>query len=406
MRNLSAWLMSAIVTLFMACSDDSKISQGTKSEVARGQLLQIENELATDRAWIEAALASDVEKGAPQLGKIKGDLPSQINIDGIEYDIRVSLYDNGDKGSLQKMLDANSVYGVMLDPDRFYPNQTEVPLLVSTADGVEERIIHVVPVLDSDEFLSEDARNEKEAAREAAHAQIQFPIFCIDIEKNMSSVGFDDTVSSTSLNKSNGPTTTPQFLTLMWLKLRESNDDGNEEFEIYGGQNGYIGGTTPYIFDGQQHQLTFYNGGSTYNYYPYFPDVNNKAEYTCPAIPLFDLDEGGGITNGYMVAIEDDDDSGVHERGSTRNDTYSGYTTYLNLGTRFVKSDDWTYSTPGRTDNNDDIYNASGIAAINKTNIFNVMYGYTNGITSDEIILSGSLAHVNYKFSLNPYPLW
>ncbi len=204
----------------------------------------------------------------------------------------------------------DEVYGVMLDPDRFYVDQTTVPVMVWTGTTVEQRTVAVVPCVDVEPPLSEEEQARLNQEREAAHAAIGFPVFTIDIEEEDDpEIGrqFREAVAQRLGGLNKGSAIAPYFV-VKQVTMRDKADDGNAELELFYGESisnsSRINRYTTHKFNGTTRADA---AGRSVTY----KDVNNNTTYVMDSdIAIWPL---ASLTL-RVVGVDDDNDAGDFER--------------------------------------------------------------------------------------------
>ncbi len=399
-------LVLGLMAILPACSEHNSSSnsqKGLSKEEAQAKLQEIVYSLATDKQWLARAISENVEAGGLALAKVSETLPSQMIIEGIEYTVKVGLLNTSSTmttGLLAK-LGENSTYGVILDPDRFYPEETSVPGQLWSGSTVEGTTISLVPVSDDEELLPIEEQNARSEERSAARNAIAYPVFTVDIEQT-----YDDPEIERELraiaNQNSGrigkPGSVTPYFVVKRINLTDKKDNSNDEFEVYAGESLYESGR---INKGTYHKFNGTTRNDAASRSVYYRDVNGDQGWEnlsndIALWPLYWSNASGEDTSAYMriLCVEDDFEAGKLDLqdGGTN---YSPIETYRMRNGGIVtntwpmdaydvnRNDYW----PIHTWDNDDIYGQSGIDEVNNRTVprrYNVTYNGGDYVFIDE----------------------
>ncbi len=343
------------------------------------EAVAIARRLSQYRTWITPQLVMNIPEAGIPITQIDPTLPPVVTWIKTQYDSNGSPYFDTvtadvkleilNPGLLQLALIPTQNYGVIPDPDRFVGRDAiggYYQVVSEMSNGTATPITLFHP-------------NDNEATRSNAIDALEFPVFIVVFEQQSASPP-SGPASKAAVGK---------YVVVNEIKLKTKQDNSNDEFELYVTEEGYnINSTTSWKFDGGSRADA--KGGSNKT----FRDVNGKSTYTMASdIYLYNLT---GVTV-RMVAIEDDDDPGVIDRGSG---TETKSIKHYRASTNTNMSNDWIFNITRVSFfcDPDDYYSESGVDKINETNMTARLNGrtYFNTNESENTVLKD----VEYKLGM------
>jgi hypothetical protein len=355
------------------------IDLGLRKASDTNPLNEVTRFLATDKKWLRKTRLTDVKNNGVRIGDLVDEAgTSLIRIDQVDFTITIELFNQFRANELDRP-NRDFSYAVALDPDRFYPNHSEIPVHFwnNNAKTVEEKVIRIeVP---SDDDNSRLRMKDREDA-------LEFPVFFVSIQPARDN---DDVEYRARLiNKlsayekkiqanlapcedcgggGSAPPVKPYFV-IKQINLFDKKDNSNDEFEVYIGESienaARIYRTTIHKFNGNTRNDAA--GRSVY-----YRDVNGDQGWEIMSNdiaiePLVWIETDAWMR---MVAVEDDDEAGVHdeETGGVRSWSIEHYSVFDDA----VDTKTWDMETDCDCwwPDNDDVYGQSGITHINENSV-------------------------------------
>jgi hypothetical protein len=406
MKTVFLTLFVGLMFILPSCSENQSSShspKGLSKEEAQAKLQAIVLNLATDKQWLAKAISENVESGGLALAKVSETLSSQLIIEGVDYTVKIGLLNSASakiSGQLAKLA-SDSSYGVILDPDRFYPEETSVPGQLWNGTSVEPTTIPLVPVADDEELLPIEEQNSRSEARSAARGAIHYPVFTVDIEQTYDDPEIERELRELASQHSGGlgklGSVTPYFV-VKRINLTDKKDNSNDEFEVYAGESIYESGR---INKGTYHKFNGNTRNDAASRSVYYRDVNGDQGWEnmsndIALWPLYWSNASGEDTSAYMriLCVEDDYEAG-------KLDLQDGGTNYRPIDTYRMRNGGIVTNTwpidaydvnrndiwPIYTYDNDDIYGQSGIDEVNRRTVprrYNTTYNGGDYVFIDE----------------------
>ena len=351
----------------------------------KSQLKFIAKKLSKNKKWVEKTFIKQARKAGVPIDELKGlKINKKLKFDGLKYEIKVEMLNEGTADELLQNI-KKPKFGLILDPDIFYTDTETIPVYMS--DGSSSTIF--LPPID-EEKEDHDVDSYLNA--------IGFPVFVVTIEEiedptETEKVRQDLIANSEAFQAFNklGKRNGVPFVVLKEINLKEDNDRGAEEFEIYIGEGlNKIKRTTTHMF----------NGGTRRDYvgrWVNYPDINSKGRYVMSSdIALWPL-TGPNIR---FAAIEDDEKSGEHWRKGGPSPYVDAYFVTSNM----INSHHWAVSTwtyRYKSYNPDDFLEESGVDYIGEVSMLDRLRGRPSFNTKEAI--NGALDDVDWELGLRYY---
>ncbi len=174
------------------------------------------------------------------------DIPAYITIDGVVYEVKIELFNSMNTGGFMKSFGKNSAlseYGVTLDPDEFYPNETdeEITITISKSDGSRQTLTLKNPDYEGEINFGDDGIEVPEGSEFLdprtqfnlnALAVVEYPVFLITLDENN---GMGKTAMEPSLNKT---ASNYNYLAIKYIRIYRKYDSSAEEFQYFFIPNG------------------------------------------------------------------------------------------------------------------------------------------------------------------------
>ncbi len=249
-------LSFAFLFLFLAsCSQDQSdipdIGTSFKSfDEAAPLMRQIGDHLLQDNRWVnkntlESLQSRHISIQEAYAGFSKAtdtpELPSQITIDGIVYDVKIELFNSMNGSAFLKKFGKRTTmedYGITEDPDEFNPNETdeEISVEISKSDGTSETITLKNPDYEGEIDISDIGDEVPEGSEYMdpgtqfnldVLAAIEYPVFILTLEEvnNMEKTSMGGTLGKVATNRN--------WLCIKSIQLFKKLDSGDEEFQFF-----------------------------------------------------------------------------------------------------------------------------------------------------------------------------
>lgn len=401
-----------------------------------GSMTELARFFAADKKWLKKAGLNSTKRYGVAIDQLADEAAnSQMKLDGIDYTLKIELLNSKQADALDQS-DKDFGYGVALDPDMFYPGESEIPAYYWNRDSrqVEETSISIVPPSDDEE--------RGDAMKQAKDA-ISFPVFVVTVEQTgddsesdrefralirerlqgyYTQFGIDPLQICEDCGGGGGGTPPPPpptrtsgvYFVIHALNLHDKKDDSNDEFEFYIDLDGFpnIYGTgNNYVQKNTIHKFNANTRNDASNYPVYYRDVNGDQGWenmsqdiaimtTCHPQLL-------GCNGSNYVAIEDDDDAGKHDYGQIGGETppYPHRIKdiqYFDANDATVKTSTWRFDVDWSNFqlDADDVYTQSGIANVDGHRMRNLVGPSWN---SSYLNIIGVLPDIDYIVGVRMY---
>ena len=352
-----------------------------KSNSDNASITDLAKFLATDKKWLKKSIIRETRKTGVQIDQLVDEAKSsQIKLDGIDYTIKVELFN----GNRVDILDQEKFsYGVALDADLFYHDQNEIPVYYWNEDSkeVETRTASWNRI-----DKGADMGNFK-TSRDA----IVYPLFFVSIESDGDPNGEKEMrdLATKRVNEYTAgvvrslppllpcedcggdpppPHVYVPYFVVKQINLFDKKDDSNDEFEMYIGEevtnDGRIRSSTIHKFNGNTRNDI---AGRPV----YYRDVNGDQgwEIMSDDIAIWPLAWADNTKTMRILDVEDDDDAGEIDYGW--GGVFVGNFDHFRITTGTVLNSSWEVSanTDDWWPDNDDFYSQSGIDQINESTV-------------------------------------